>query len=60
METSLQYHLLQDSSRITINPFFLEAAAAAWVSLTLVTSFFETSKLWACIIFALEGLECQG
>jgi hypothetical protein len=30
------------------------------VSLTLVTSFFETSKLWACIIYALEGLECQG
>jgi hypothetical protein len=31
-----------------------------YVSLTLVTSFFETSKLWACIIYALEGLECQG
>jgi hypothetical protein len=30
------------------------------LSLTLVTSFFETSKLWACIIYALEGLECQG
>ncbi len=32
----------------------------ATLSLTLVTSFFETSKLWACIIYALEGLECQG
>jgi len=30
------------------------------VSLTLVTSFFETSKLWACIIIALAGLECLG
>ena len=30
------------------------------LSLTLVTSFFETSKLWACIIYALEGLECLG
>ena len=30
------------------------------MSLTLVTFLFETSKLWACIIYALEGLECQG
>jgi len=37
---------------ITMQPLLL--------SLTLVTSFFETSKLWACIIFALVGLECLG
>jgi uncharacterized membrane protein YuzA (DUF378 family) len=30
------------------------------LSLTLVTSFFETSKLWANIYYALVGLECQG
>ncbi len=30
------------------------------VSLTLVTSFFETSKLWANIYYALVGLECLG
>jgi len=26
----------------------------------LVTSFFETSKLWANIYYALVGLECLG
>ncbi len=30
------------------------------MSLTLVTSLFETPKLLACIIYALEGLECLG
>jgi len=33
---------------------------SACVSLTQVTSFFETSKLWANIYYALVGLECQG
>jgi len=29
------------------------------MSLTLVTSFFETSKLWANVYHAIVGLECQ-
>ena len=51
-------------SRVGPGPYLhtLDSAGKACqgLSLTLVTSFFETSKLWACIIYALEGLECQG
>jgi hypothetical protein len=46
----------------TINIFFYQKSQlqflSCFLSLTLVTFFFETSKLWANI-YALVGLECQ-
>ncbi len=38
---------------------FIEKVWGDQVSLTLVTSNFETSKLWTNYLYALVGLECR-